>query len=315
MDIITLDMAATTIAPLGLHDETQARVLAALRPHIEAAVEVHPEVVAAIESGDVVECKRVRLRVAKLRTAAEAERKSLKDESLRTGRGIDAAAGIITQACGQMEAALQDIEQAEARRLAAERQAIQAARAAELAAYVAPAILATMDLASQPPDVWALTLTGARAAHAERQRQAEAESQAAALREAEREVERQRLDAERRRLDEERARLEADRRRVDAEQEAERERLAVERRRAEAEERERRAAEERRLEAERAAARRAAAAPDADKLAAFAAALEAVVIPLFADPALTARCRTAIGTLAGKLRATVSEMREEAAPW
>lgn len=349
--------ATDIVAAQALPPDVGRWICDAMAPHYDAVIAAHPAATAAIESGDPLACKRERAAVRKLRLAAETERKAIKDSSLRTGRAIDAVGKLVVDVCSEIEAALEAVERAEERRIAAERQALHDERRAALAPLMDAAAIASLDLGGMTAAAWGMILDGARAQHeraeAERQR-AEAQRAADLAEEHERlrvaAIERARAEAEiaaaKAIADAEiaaaRAKADAERKAADAAAEAER---AAARAKADAEAAERRRqdlarqaaldAERRELDlqlqraaaekaaaekaaaekaaAEKAAARAAAAAPDAAKLDAFAAAIDGLAVPAFADAALGDRCRALLRGASAKIRATAAEMR--GAPW
>lgn len=259
--------------------------------------------------------RTARLELKNLRVSAEKKRKELKEDSLRMGKAIDGANNILLATIVPIEKALEDIEKAEERRLAADK--------AKLVEERQEALRPFLDLSLPLPDVGALTaeqfeklladtkflhdarIAAAKKAEEERAAKEKAEAEErerirlenerlkkeAAEREAAAKIEREKAEAERKAA-EEKARKEkeeieakaaADRAKLEAEAKAAREKAeAAERKereareKQEAEEKAKREAEEKRIKEEAAAKAKAAKAPDKDKLVAFAASIRAL---------------------------------------
>ena len=246
----------------------------------------------------------MRLKLSKIRCNAERTRKSLKEESLRTGRAIDGIANVLKALIEPVEAHLAAQEEFAARQAEERRNALRAARAAALGPFCEGGVWSgTLDLSALEQDDFEVLLAGTEArckARLDAAKKAEAE-RAAAERAASAERERLRVENERLRQEgvarEAAAAIERDRIAKErlaesrkAEAEAARLRLQAEnerklREQAEAAARAERAATEARAKAERdrilaeqaaaiAEAGRAAKAPDREKILAFAAAVD-----------------------------------------
>jgi hypothetical protein len=264
--------------------------------------------------------REFRLLIRKVRISGEKTRKELKEASLRTGKAIDAFNTILVHMLGDEETRLEEQEKIVERAEQARKDALKSSREAALKPYGTDT--AFLALGEMPDATFAQLLENARAGHEAKlaaARKAEEDKIAAEnarLKEAARireENERLKREADER---EAAAKIERDRvakekadadeaLRVEREAAAQKQReadalaakikaesdaaLAAERAKAaklEAEAKARADAEKAAIEAEQAAARKAAAAPDKAKVAAFADAIRAVVIPeLHADNA------------------------------
>lgn len=283
-----------------------APIYEALAPLVEQARAVQPD--------QPKVARAVRLALRGVRCDGENARKKLKADILLRGKAIDGMQHVLEYASEPLEKALLEIEEAEERKEAARKAALQKARADELRPFADPTY---MDLAAMGDEAWAMVLSGAKLAHekkladaarelAEREaREKEAAEQLAKKLEADR-LERERIQAENERLQAE-AKAAADKltkeraeqrvkddaaaaERLAKEQEAARERqkLAAT---AEAEKRKRELAEaeakrlrdevEAKVKAEAAAKRKAARAPDKEKVAALVAKVKAIEVPKF----------------------------------
>jgi len=260
----------------------------------------------ATQLTEMKEARKVRLALKDVRVAAEKARKELKADALAQGKAIDSANKWLLEriepAETQMEAAEQFAARAEAKRKAD----LVESRSRVLAPFGVDPII--YPLGEMSDAQWAQLLDGSRLAfEAKQAAAAKAEADRLAAEEAAR-VEQARIRAENDRLRSEaeaaakaaaaeRAKVEAERRAAEATARAEREKAEAELRaaneaRQKAEREAQRARDEaaakakaekdaadRRAKAEAEAARKAAAAPDADKLRAFAAALRAIPQP------------------------------------
>jgi hypothetical protein len=258
--------------------------------------------------------RALRLKIKDVRCSGDAAHKALKVDILLRGRAIDGMQSVLDYACKPMEAALEEIEKAEERAEAKRKADLHAARCDQLRPFMDPT---HMDLGSMVAEAFDALLGGAKAAHqkkiddeaaakaAEAERQRIAEEQRVAKAEADR-LERERIEAENKRLAAEVAKnaAEAKKKAAAAEAEqakereaqrvkdeaaaAERQRLAAQ---AEAEKRKRELAEaeslrlkneaEAKAKAEGAAKRKAARAPDKEKVAALAAKVRDIQVPKF----------------------------------
>lgn len=283
---------------------TAANIWTAFAPHFKRFDELKASA-AAVKPGNVKIARSIRLEVKSVRTAAEKTRKELKEDSLRTGKAIDAFNNILILDLKPVEDALEEIEKAEERAEAARKDKLKAERTAALEPYTSTDFF---DLANMPEPEWQKLLATSKAAHETRlaqQEQARAKREAAERAaeeerkriEQEQAADRERLRAENQRLAaiaqkereareqaEQAAKAEADAREAAAKAaKAEADRVAAieraKREAAEAELKASREAEARRLREEQEAARKAAAAPDAEKLLAVAAKLRSFELP------------------------------------
>lgn len=208
--------------------------------------------------------REMRLALRAIRVEAERRRKELKAESLRKGKAIDGIANILKFMIEPLEEHLlaqeQFAERQEARRVAA----LAADRAERLRPFMESdqaEDVGKMDLGGMSEETYQALLDSFQRKHAEaqeRQRRAAEEQAAKAKAEAEAKA---RLEEENRRLAEEAAKERA------ARLQAEKEAKAA------------KAAESRRKAAEEADRKRLERAPDSDRLASYAHALEAVPVP------------------------------------
>lgn len=328
------DALSKIIKDNGLTTEKAGAIIAALAPLVEQAGALCERagtitVTDATQVSEMREARELRLKLVKVRTSAERERVALKADALATGKAVDACARWIRDRVEPVESKLQEAEEFAERAEAKRKADLASERGPKLRAFgVDPSMY---PLGEMKPAEWDRTLEGARLAfEAERERARKAEADRLAQVEAER-VERERINAENTRLREEAQKREAaiaeERRKAKAEadaaaEKARKEREAIEeaarkerlrlqaiadterqkREAAERAERERAAAEKKRQEAEAKAAKRAAAAPDADKLRAYAKAIEDVPTPKMATPEGVAALRLIVSartTLAG----------------
>ena len=283
--------------------------------------------------------KRLRLDAFRaVRIEAKKIHSELKEGVLKITRELDGAEREIRQRCEGHEETLSQIEQHAEKMEQQRRAALSEARAAEISPFLTGPL--TVDLADLTEDQFAAQLTDAKDLYemreAKRRKEEEdrkaAEEAAEAERkrvEAEKEAERVRLAEENRRLEAERKAereaADAERKRIEAEREAERKAAAENRRKLEEEqaaERARLAEEARKVEAERkrladeaaaaaaakakeeadaeTARRRAAAAPDAAKIATLADGITAL-IPEFSNPLLAGSVARAVGLATAEL--------------
>ena len=236
----------------------------------------------------------------KIRSAIEARRKELKQDSLEYGRRVDAVAKMLTAEVERIEGPLaaakakqdQTVEEARLAREAEERRIAEEAERKRREEEQAKLRAEQARLAEER-----------RAFEAEQARvRAEQAAEMAKIREAQ-EAERRKIEAEqaaaRAEQERERQRLEAERREIAAERERHEARLRAEREAAERAERERIEAEEAaRLAAER-ESRRVAALPDIEKLRGWAAGVK---------KAMSAPCKLADEQLRQSARRTNGEI-------
>lgn len=283
-----------------------------------AALRIHPDDSPEEQSRKSGLAKRLRIDgFKKTRLAVDALHSTLKAPILKITRELDAAAKTIRDSCKEEEARLEDIEKHAERLEAARLAAIAEARRAELVPLLPPGFILP-DLAKMTDEQFANQVAEARNMAAMRERMEAAEADAKRLRE-----EKEAAETEAKRLREEKEAAEAkaaaeqqekEKREAEAkaaeerkrreEAEAEQNRIRQEAEAKAAEERKRREeaeAEAKRLREEKEAAeakaaaeqkaredaaRRAAAAPDAEKLRAFVAAVQQVPVPALSDQQL-----------------------------
>lgn len=292
--------------------------------------------------------RKLRLELKAIRVAAEKTRKELKEDSLRRGRVVDGINAILEMQLVPVEKAMDAIEKAEEIAEQKRRDALKAERFALLSPY---ADATFYDLGNMPAAQWDNLLMGAKAAHEARlaaAAKAEAdriatELAAAELREKQRQAEqdeRDRMQAENTRLAkvaaEEKAKREESERvarlaAAENEAKASKEREAADakakqelgeaieaviiaeqkRQAAESELKAKQEAESKRLAAEKAAARKAAAAPDRQKLAAMAGAVRLIAVPSLtteAGIALKAKIQEQVAKFASWLEAEAAKL-------
>jgi hypothetical protein len=292
------------VAETGLAADGVMSLKNAFAPHF---IEFHAlaDDAKAITVGQPKAARDMRLALKAIRVGAEKTRKAMKAESLLRGKAIDGVNALLVYQLTPLEKAMDDIEKAEEIAEAKRKAALQEARAEDLAPYADPSFY---DLGAMPDDQWDQLLSGAKAAHeakiaAEKKAEAdriEAErvaAEAEAKRQAEAAAERERMRAENERLakiaaQERKAREAAEatarkeREALEATAKAEREEAArlarIEREKREvieAENAHRAAVEATRIAIEKAAAKKAAAAPDKKKIKEFAAQLRGLPMP------------------------------------
>ncbi len=271
----------------------------------------------------IEKAREMRLKLSKIRCNAERTRKSLKEESLRTGRAIDGIANVLKALIEPVEAHLAAQEEFAARQAEERRSALRASRAAALGPFCEGGVWSgTLDLAALEQDDFEVMLAGTEArckARLEAAKKAEAER---VEREAAEAAERERLRAENERLRRESlareaaAAVERDRvakerlaesRRAEAEAAKLRLQAENERKLREAVEAQARADAEGKARAEataRVEAERAAKAPDREKIVAFAAAVDGLNARI---PALSSEKGRAFETA---LRMQVAKFRQ-----
>ena len=281
----------------GLAADKAGAIIETLAPLVEQAGDLCREaetitVTAADQLTEMRQAREIRLKLVKVRTGAEAARKTLKSDALALGRAIDACGNWIKAQTEPVEARLMECELFAERAEARRKQALRDERYALLAEVgpVDAAIVST--LGDMKQDAFDAMLQGAKLAKKARdEAAAKAESDRQAREKAEAD-ERERLRKENEKLRAEREKIEANARkeREAAEEVARKERLRLQsladverqkREAAEKAERDRLADEKKRRDAEAKAAKKAAAAPDADKLRAYAKALRSLPAPTF----------------------------------
>lgn len=297
----------TVVEQNGLEPASAASIKSAFAPLFDQAEEwrlkvANIRVTDASQTREMKLARESRLALREIRIKAEKTRKALKDESLRTGKAIDGAYNILEFLIAPLEKSLLEQEQFVERIEAARKAELKRAREAELAPFgIDPAFY---NLDDMPEDQFAKLVGDAKLAHEAKIEAARRLEEERIKREQAEAEERERMRKENERLkreaDEREAAIKAERAKVDAErkaaeEEARKERLRLqaiaeaERQKAEAErqakakleaEAKRIQEEARKLE-ERIAEekRKAAAAPDMEKLIAHAAAIGAIQIP------------------------------------
>ncbi len=251
------------------------------------------EVTDETQVGAMEAARSARLAIRRIRIDVEAERREMKEASLRTGRAIDAVAGMSRSQCDEAEAELLAKEEFAERAKATKRAALQAEREGLLIPLgVDVRFLNVADMTTDDFERYLADATAAKAAREEKaRRDAEAE--------------------EKRRADEAKAQAERDAENKRLREEAEKARKAAADAQAKADalkkaDDERRAAEDKKKREEANAARRAARAPDRDKVAAYLDALALVPRPTLRDDVFLSRFRLSCKTL----DAVLEQMRE-----
>jgi len=251
--------------------------------------------------------------IKNVRTAAETTRKALKEDSLRRSQSIDKVARMVREMCEAAEERLEGFEKfaelAEAKR----REERAADRANQMRPYADPSIY--NDLGGMSEEAWQLALSGAKdacAARVEREHR-EARERAEAEQRRQQELAAAREDARRAREEADRVEREARERAkaLEAERDAERAKAReAEEARQRAEERQRQEEQARKLEADERERQRMAdeAAPDAEKLRAWASAIATLPAPTMS----TGAGRTARHAFLTELERLVVKMRDEA---
>lgn len=286
----------------GLPAAKATLLIEQLSPLVEKAGELSRQASAiavtdATQVSEMKQARRVRLEMREVRVAAEKVRKDLKADVLSMGRAIDAVGKWLAGKIEPEESRLLECETFAERAEAARKESLRVSRAAALAPLGVDC--SAYQLGDMTEAAFAQLLDGSRLAHQARidRERKEAEERAAA--EKARLEEEQRIRAENERLRREaeaaaRAKREADAKAAKERAELER-KLADERRvreqaerqareaaeRAAQQEREQAEAEAARSRAEKAAARKAAAAPDRQKLVELARSLRELPIPAF----------------------------------
>jgi len=290
----------TAIAKTGIAEDGAKSITAAYAPSFIAFRDLVDDAM-TIADDQPKAARAMRLQLRSVRTTAEKARKELKADVLNRGKAIDGINALLLVSLKPVEDRMDAIEKAEERRELARKLALAEVRRKELTPF---ADCQHYNLADMPEDSYQLLLAGAKSAHAAKiaaEKRAEEDRIAAEKAAREKaiadEAERVRLMAENKRLADERAAADAKakaerkaaedaRLLAESKAEAERQRLADEAAEARAIA-DRLAAKEaqaireqaERDRAEKAAARKAAAAPDREKLAAFAAVLRALPVP------------------------------------
>lgn len=283
--------AVVALAQPGIESGTAVQ----LRTAFAAAYARAGEVVAASRSvrvtdvsqtADMDRARRMRLELKAFRCAVESVRKALKADSLARGRAVDGVANAIKAQIEPAEEYLLEQEEFAKREAARRENELREARRAEIAPYLLPTDRIDVDLANLSPQIWESMLEGAKLTAQHREETMRQEAEARAERERADREERARVAAENERLRREKAEADAALIRERAEAKARQDKADAEtralREHVEAEARAKAKAE---ADASAEAAcraeeeRRAAAAPDREKVFAYIVALRAVPVP------------------------------------
>lgn len=315
--VVVESKALSTVAEReGLPAERAKPLLVAFQPFFaaaQAAVEASALIVVTdpTQVSEIKQARDARLGLRKIRVEVENTRKAMKEDSLRAGKAIDGMANVLKYLIEPAESRLEEMEKIAERMEAERKAALKAEREKMLAPFVSD--LSGYNLADMKPDDFVSLLAGvkhAAEARAEAARKAEAERIAA---EAARIADEKRIRDENERLRaeaverEKAARLE--REKMEAAAAAERAKARAVQEQAEAAARAEKAEAEKKIAAERAAReklereaaerkraeekaaaeeaerqRRAASAPDREKLAAIANAVRALHVPAMSNP-------------------------------
>lgn len=285
-DLIKIEPAAELVAEIrktGIEPASGEAIAAAFAPHFRDFHAVAGEA-GKIGTDQPKAARDMRLRLKAVRVAGETTRKALKADVLLRGRAIDGVQALLELSLVPVEKSMEDIEKAEERREQARKAALADARRAELAPFCDPT---HYQLGDMPDAAYAQLLAGAKSAKAaadeaarKAAEQAEADAKALAEAHAKKVAE---AEAERKRLAEEAAAAKAAKEAADAELAKEREAARVAK--AEADRLAKIAADRAAKEAAEIAKRQAeldalAKAPDREKLAAFAAAIRGLQVPV-----------------------------------
>ena len=246
------------------------------------SIKTTAETLAVVDENDTAGmklAKDTRLALRSIRLEVESRRKDLKEESLRRGQRVDAAARSITSVIEPLELRMSEQEQF-ATRAAADRKAkIGAERAEAMGRYGPLSSFAAGTLAALPEADFQKILADTKELHESRLAKEQRERKEAAARAKAEADERERMQMENERLRTEATQRDAaaklERDRVEAEARKEREaREAAEKRLRDLE-----AAEAAKKRAEAMAAKAAAEKPRREQLKAYAASLAAVPMP------------------------------------
>jgi hypothetical protein len=324
---------STAIVELELEPALTDQLINAFGPAFVAARDLTTDsksivVTDATQLTEMKAAREARIKIGKVRTGAEKLRKEMKDQYLRGGKAVDKVAKVIELICEPEEARLEEAEKFAERAEAKRKAELADARKVLLAPYGVDT--AFLNLADMPQGNFEALLSQSKLAYearieAERKRVAEEEAarvakaaEDARIRAENERLRKEREEADRLRKIEEAAREKERQEALEQLQAAHRERERVEREAreqreaAERKERERLAAEKREREARELAdrqakeaadlsARKAAAAPDADKLIAWANAVQSVAMPELAGEQAKALGVSYVKRLAGFL--------------
>lgn len=277
------DELAVVLSQNGLSAEKESSLLAVFAPMFQQAETLASEaalikVKDADDKKSMEAAREMRLKLRKVRVTVENNRKSLKEDSLRKGKAIDGMANIVKFLVEPIEERLQAEEDFVERQLAERKAALVEDRLKMLTPYCNGVDMSS-GIGDMSEDVFQATLTGLKLQHQQRieaQQKAEAERIAKenALR-----IENERLrkesEAREKAHKEAEAKAKAEREAIQAKADAERKA----REKAEKELADKEAAEAKRIADEKKAAAKAAKAPDAAKLKAFAGSIELLNVP------------------------------------
>jgi hypothetical protein len=290
-EIDTLDAQTliSTFAPA--FDQASTLVLEAEKVNVTDATQVR----------EIKRARELRLQLKDIRVGADKQRKELKEASLRKGKAIDGVFAVLRFQIEPVEDRLKGMEEFAERAEAARIEKVGTERHEALLEFGANVPVQT--LGEMADDAWDAMLEGCKLQHERKQAEARKAAEAQAMEEQERAAERERLAAEQKKLAAEREKFEKAKREADAKARAEREEADRKVREAQAEadrqtklaqqaredvERQKREAEaaiRRQAEIEAENARRAAAAPDAEKLRAFAQIVRGLDVPAMSSEA------------------------------
>ena len=261
---------SVAVAPYQLEAQSRQACLSRFQPLFQEAAQLIDRaksinITTASTPTDKKLVKTLRLALKDVRCRAEAERKTLKEDSLRRGKAIDAMATLVKCTIEPVEQHLEDQEKFEERQEAARKAALKAEREVQLAVHKVDTTF--YSLGEMPQEAFDQLLENTKMAHQRRlddQRKAEedrikAENERLA-REAAIRAENERLKKE---AEEREARVAAERQAAEAAAKAERERVAKEKAEAEAKAASERAVIEERARLEREVSARKLAAQEA----------------------------------------------------
>lgn len=276
-----------TAAPFSLLPEVQAKIIDTLAPFVQQAGEIAREaegvqVTDASQTDLIAQSRALRLRMGKVRVAADKARKSLKEEFLRPGQAIDAAGRHILSLIEPVETRLIDQEKIVERQEEQKRNLRRLERVELLTEYTPD--IGAYDLAGMSDKAFADLIAGQKALAEQRKAQAEKA-------EAERRADQEAFAAKAKAAEAEAAQLRKEAEEANAKAQVEREQVATALANANAArakaEREAKAitdAADQKKRDEANAARRAARAPDKEKIDAVAGALLDIKLPSCTTP-------------------------------
>lgn len=302
--LILPEKAEASLVVSGLSAVGAASLRRAFSAHF-AAFQQLAVFAAAVRQDEPDKARALRISLKNVRTASERTRKELKEDGLRRGKAIDGIQAVLEYELVPIEKAMEAIEKAEEVAKAARIAALKNLRTEELRPFGDPTFY---DLGNMPDEAFSALLSGAKAVAAAKEAAAAKERADAAERERlaadaklkkeqEDAAERERMRAENARLAQIAAEERAKREQQEAAAKAERDAALSLARAAKAmadsqekAEREKREAAEKELAriakekanqiaADDAAAKKAAAAPDREKLLAIAVAVRGTAMP------------------------------------